>query len=322
MTIIFIGNFDGATYTTENHHKKTYEKLGHTVIPLQENRSSCEELHNAFKSVKINEPVAICWTHTHSFKFDEGYKIVGMLAYYKQIGVPTYGYHLDLWMGLHRQKDLYTDPYWLIQHFFTVDKLMADWLNENTKVQGHFLPAGVFEDEAYMAEPNHEKYPHEIIFTGAKHYHSEWSYRTKLIDWLHSTYGNRFAHFGSGGLPNLREHELNVLYASAKITVGDSLCINFDYPYYSSDRYWESMGRGAFLIYPKISGLELYCTDKKEVVYYKFDDFVQLKKLIDHYLEANEERETIRKAGHERVKAIGTYTHRLKQLLETLEKEK
>ena len=59
-------------------------------------------------------------------------------------GIPTITYHLDLWFGLKRQKDLETDEFYKnIGHFFATDKLMCDWFNENTNVKGHFLPAGV-----------------------------------------------------------------------------------------------------------------------------------------------------------------------------------
>jgi len=312
MTILFLGNFR-ASHCSEVHYKQTLEKMGHSVIALQESEATGEDIINYSKNVDY-----FFFVHTH------GWQTPGLnaaLAWLKKIGVTTFGYHLDLYMGLERESAILDYPAKL-DHFFTVDKLMADWLNTNTTTKGHYLPAGVFEEECYMAEPDYKKYPHPIVFTGAKGYHPEWPYRPQLIEWLQFNYGDMFAHYGNGGgKPTVRGHDLNTLYASAKIAVGDTLCKNFDYPYYSSDRYWESMGRGAFLIYPKITGLDLFCTDKKEVVYYRFGDFKQLRELIDYYLSANDEREAIRKAGHERVKSIGTYTVRLKQLLETLQNE-
>lgn len=318
MIILFIGNFE-VDYCTEVHHKKTYEKLGHTVIPFQENRTSALEVMKYLLGADI-----LVWTHTHSWRVDSNENIIKMLSAFRKKNIPTVGYHLDLWKGLEREKDLSSDPYWNIEHFFTVDKLMADWLNENTNTKGHFLPAGVFEDECYIAEPNHEKYPHEIVFTGSKGYHKEHGYRPKLIEWLQRTYGDRFAHYGGGGLPTLRGHELNVMYASAKIAVGDTLCKGFDYPFYLSDRAFEQPGRGAFTIFPYIRGIEFMYELGKEIVTYKFADFGQLKALIDYYISEHGkyEREQIRLAGHIRAKNTHTYTHRLSQLLETLEKEK
>ena len=56
----------------------------------------------------------------------------------------------------------------------------------------------------------------------------------------------------------IRGKELNDLYATAKVVVGDTLCKGFNYPYYFSDRLFETTGRGGFLIHPYIKGLEDY----------------------------------------------------------------
>lgn len=310
MKIAFIGNFE-AEFSTENYHKKTFEKLGHTVIQIQENKTSVKDIWD--KSVGCD---MLYWTHTHSWRVGSGPDVELMLTALKERGTPTVGYHLDLWLGLQRERDLHIDPYYkFIEHFFTVDKLMADWLNQNTKVKGHFLPAGVFEDDCFLAEPNHEKYPHEIIFTGSKGYHHEYPFRHQLIDFLHKTYGDRFAHYGGGGLPSIRGQELNVLYASAKVVVGDTLCKNFNYPWYSSDRLFEAAGRGAFLVYPDIEGLETFYEHQKEVVFYKKGDLENLKNVIDYYLDMPITMNEIRKAAVERTKKEHTYTHRLQEVL-------
>lgn len=312
MRIAFIGNHS-VDFSTETHHRKTFEKMGHEVIQFQENRTDCRTIFKTAKDCDI-----LYWTHTHGFRIGSESNVRMLLRNMKERNIPTVGYHLDLWLGLDREKDLRNDPYWGIEHFFTVDKLMADWLNTNTKTKGFFLPAGVFEDECVLGTPNREKYPHDIIFTGAKGYHHEWPYRPQLIEWLHSNYGSNFAHYGGGGLPGLRGQELNNLYASAKIVIGDTLCKNFDYPYYFSDRLFEVTGRGGFMIFPYIKGLEDHFEIGKEIVTYQFNNFGELKEKIDYYLAHNEEREAIRLAGHERTKREHTYTHRLTTLLNTI----
>lgn len=106
MKILFIGNFD-VDYTTETHHKKTFEKLGHTVIPIQENRTSIQQIEIASYGVDM-----VYWTHTHSFRIDpHPAQVASLLNRFKMRNIPTVGYHLDLWMGLQREKDLRTDPY-------------------------------------------------------------------------------------------------------------------------------------------------------------------------------------------------------------------
>lgn len=312
MKIAFIGNFD-VDYSTESHHKKTFEKLGHQVITFQENRTHVLDI-----LAKAMYCDMVFWTHTHGWRIGSDADVRRMLRDLKEAKIPTVGYHLDLWMGLQRERDLKNDPYWNIAHFFTVDKLMADWLNDNTQTKGYFLPAGVFEDECFLGTPNKEKYPHEIIFTGAKGYHPEWPYRPQLIDWLQANYGSRFGHYGNGGMAQVRGIELNNLYASAKIVIGDTLCKDFNYPYYSSDRLFEVCGRGGFLIYPQIQGLETFYKPGEEIEFYEFGDFFGLKQLINHYLVDDKEREQMRVAAFERTIHEHTYTNRLQTILNTI----
>ena len=64
--------------------------------------------------------------------------------------------------------------------------------------------------------------------------------------------------------------------------------------------------------------MEKEFTDKEHLVFYKYGNFKQLKKLIDYYLENDEERERIRIAGHELVKANYTYKNRWQTILKEL----
>lgn len=315
MIISFLGNFD-VSYTSESHHARSLECLGHKVIRLQETKVSAEKILEQASASDI-----FVWIHTHGWN-TPGKPMKEVLQILKEKNIPTLTYHLDLWMGLQRQKDMNRDDYWQIEHFFTVDKLMADWLNENTPVKGHYLQAGVFHDECYMAAPpsasSGRADQHDIIFVGSKGYHPEWSYRPKLINWLKQTYGDRFKHFGGDGLGVKRGAELNQLYADSKIVIGDTLCINYDYPYYWSDRVYETLGRGGFIIHPFIKGMEEHFTDKKHLQFYNYNDFDALKSLIDYYLMNYAEREQIRQQGHAHVKQNHTYLNRWIQILNSI----
>src|SRR2546425_6987535 len=129
------------------------------------------------------------------------------------------------------------------------------------------------------------------------------------------TYGNRFGKYGHPQ-QTIRNQELNDLYASAKIAVGDSVCVDFKHEMYWSDRVYETLGRGGFIIHPYIKGLEQEFTDKENIVFYEYGNFAQLKELIDYYLEHEFERWNIQYAGHEYVKANCTYHNRLQQMLD------
>jgi len=313
MIITFVGNF-GVSYSSETHHANTLEALGHQVIRLQEGKASVDEIYNSALGSNL-----LVWVHTHGWKTPESGEdtVDNLFKWLEQHRIPTMTYHLDLWFGINRQSDLNEDPFYkTIGHFFTVDKLMADWFNENTEVVGHYLQAGVYEPECYIDDSGGMQ--NDVIFVGSKFYHKEWQWRPQLIAWLEETYGSKFKHFGGDGLGVVRGEALNQLYKSSKIAVGDSLVLNFDYPYYWSDRVYETLGRGGFMIHPYIKGMEEHFTDKEHLVYFKFGDFEDLKQKIDYYLEHDDEREAIRQAGHEHVKKNHTYTNRWQQIIKEL----
>lgn len=312
--ITFLGNFQ-VDFSSENHHAKSLEALGHTVVKFQEGRGTTvgKVLREAVTSDLF------VWVHTHGWE-TPGQHRIDILQELRESNVPTMTYHLDLWFGLKRQNDLKDDPFYKnIGHFFATDKLMADWFNENTAVRGHFLPAGVFGPECYVHPDYDGTFDYDVIFVGSKNYHPEYPYRPKLVNALRDLYGKRFLHVGGDGDTGVvRGDELNRIYARSKIAIGDTLNINFNYPYYSSDRLFESTGRGGFTIYPNILGLDAFFEDKKEIVFYDHGNLRDLKEKIDYYLEHDEERESIRLAGHERTKREHTYVHRWKQILKEL----
>jgi hypothetical protein len=313
--IVFLGNFE-VEYSSENHHAKSLESLGHTVVKLQERVAMTEViLRHA-----LNSDLFI-WVHTHGWKTTGKITMDSVLARLNKAGVPTMTYHLDLWFGLDRQTDLSKDNFYkTIGHFFTVDKLMADWFNENTQVKGHFIPAGVYDKECYIHQDyTQESFENDIIFVGSKRYHHEYPYRPKLIEYLKKTYGKRFLHVGGDGdTGTIRGEALNRMYAKSKIGIGDSLNINFNYPYYTSDRLFESTGRGGFTIYPRIKGLEEYFEDGKDIVFYEHGNLEDLSNKIDKYLADDAEREKIRMAGHERTKNEHTYINRWSSIMNEL----
>lgn len=308
--IAFLGNFR-VDYSTETHHAKTLDSMGHEVIRLQETESTSQDIFDAARSSDL-----FVWVHTHGWKTPGRLPMNKILIKLKNLGVPTMTYHLDLWFGLKRQADLRNDSFYkTIGHFFTVDNLMADWFNKNTSVKGHFIFAGVYEKECYIHKDYNNEFDNDVIFVGSKGYHKEYPYRPQLIDFLRKTYGDRFLHVGGDGdTGTIRGDELNRIYAKSKISIGDSLNIKFNYPYYTSDRLFESTGRGGFTIYPNIKGLDQAFTEE-EIVWYEHGSLKDLKNKIDYYLEHDKEREAIRIAGHNRTKADHTYTQRWQQIL-------
>lgn len=305
LSIGFIGNFS-VPFSTENERKWSFEKLGHAVVPFQENQTTSEQLLSAAPKLDM-----LVYSHTH----DPSYVIAGLkhvFEYYKEIGVPTVSAHLDRWAWLKRVEDVGQEATWFTEHIFMADASPeAVELYDDLKLNWHYLKPAVVERDCYMAEPDREKFPHDIIFVGSRGYHPEYPFRAKLVDFLEETYGYRFGHYGNDGIRTVRQGELNTLYASAKIAVGDS-CFG-GRPNYVSDRYFETRGRGGFLVHPQVEGV-----DHEGVGFYDHPDLKNLKQVIDFYLRNDDTREFLRHKGFEHVKNYETYTHRAQQIIDTV----
>lgn len=317
MHIVFYGNY-GVDYSSESHHAKSLESLGHTVTRLQEPKVHAKDIEaEALKSDLF------CWVKTHGWHTDGD--MIEVLRNLRVAGIPSITYHLDLYRPIPERWAQYKDdPYMLaLDHFFTVDAQQADWLNANTDVKGHYLPPGVYGAECYpTSQPS--PWANDVVFVGSRGYHSGHKHRQLLLDHLERRYGPRFTRCaGDAHSGTIRGDELNRLYSNSKIVVGDTYCTPWDgkpynYPNYWSDRLPESLGRNAFLAMPYVRGMEQHFTDGEHLVFWKFGDFDALDAKIDYYLEHDDEREKIRRAGHEHVKANHTYKHRWQTILDTV----
>lgn len=297
MKIGMIGNFS-VPYSTEADRKWSFEKLGHTVITFQENRTNQVEILEA-----INELDLLIYSHTHGWNID-GLKQV--FAVYKANGVPTASVHLDRWAWLDRVKNVGQEATWFTEHIFMADgSPEAVELYERYKLNWHYLPPAVVERDCKVSEQ--KKYP-PIVFTGTKNYHKEYPFRKHMVEFLQNIYGELFAHYGNDGQAVRRGDNLNALYSGAKIVIGDS-CFG-GRPRYVSDRYYEVRGRGGFLLHPHIEGIETH-----GVAPYKSQNLVDLKRQIDYWLTHDEEREAMRIKGFEWVKNNETYTQRAEAIL-------
>jgi len=315
--LVYVGNFE-PTHSTETHISATLSSLGIDVIEAQENQVGAQ---NVIDLVREHEAEVLLWTRTWGVK--DGAR---MLEGAREAGAVTVAWHLDLYAGLPRGNGIKTDPWWRCDYVFTPDGGSPGFWQKHG-IAHHYLKPGVFRPECYLARPD-PALACDVLFVGSGgirgNYHPEWSYRGELIKFLSDTYGPRFAKWGNppmnGGRAHVRGHALNVLYASAKIVVGDALCLGpgealrprFRHERYWSDRVCETMGRGGFLIHPWIAGLDEEFENGKHLLYYPYGDFEALKALIDDWtLEGTaERRERVRLAGHEKVKRDCTYTNR------------
>ena len=303
----YIGNW-GPSHSTENHRAWGFRELGHEVREFQENGTLARDLMAAMPDLDL-----LLYSHTH----DPNYNIKGLVDVfieYERAGVPTGSAHLDRWLWLARERDMGVEATWFTKYLWMAD--MSPEMVEKLEVLGirdraHYLQPGVHAAECYQAEPDHDQFPHPIVFVGSKGYHPEYPWRPEMVDKLHRTYGDDFGHYGGGGICNLRGHDLNVLLATAEVVVGDT-CFG-GRPNYVSDRYYETRGRGGFLLHPHVEGV-----DHVGVGHYEPCDFDSLRDQIDYYRANEGEREAMRYLGHWEVKEHGTYTNRGQQILETI----
>lgn len=232
----------------------------------------------------------------------------------KNTDTPIVSWLTNIFFGImRRQKQVYQNPIFKSDIVFSTDGGHDKEFKE-AGVNHILLRQGIFQDEAFLAEPDYDTKA-EIGFIGGM-YENIWPYRIELVDWLKATYGDRFEHFGLRG--EIRHKPLNRLCATLKLVVGDSVWS----PNYWSNRVYEIIGRGGVLIMPKIPGLEKEFTPYKHYIPYNMGNFKQLKEIIDYYLEHDEEREAIRIAGFEYCKKHHTYKHRVEKMIKILEDNK
>lgn len=301
--IVYIGNFK-PPFSTENDYKKSFEALGIEVLPVQESEIRDNDIERIIEMTKDVD--FLLYTRTWA---DKG-KIWNAIN--QGSHVPTVSVHLDLYLSIDRERGLDQDPFFLADYVFSADGGHQEKFKE-LGINHFFLPPGILAESCYRGEKR-EKYSQDVIFCGSYKYHQEWDYRPLLINWLRATYGNRFRLYGSGEC--IRGKDLNDLYASAKVIVGDALYS----PNYWSDRVPETLGRGGFLIHPEVPGMEKHFTPYKHFVPYSYGDFKTLKEIIDYYIEHQDDAEQIRDAAQFHVERNHTYMQRAKEILETLKK--
>lgn len=307
MRIAYVGNFT-QSHCTENHISKTLEEMGHSVTRIQE---SPEYANSLIEVVKGHDLFLFTRTWNNLVTLEH-------LKQLKDLGIPTVSYHLDLYVGLQREAGLDDDPFWRTEFVFSPDgDPKSQDVFKSKGINHYYMRPGVFKQECIELEPNNDpELQGDVIFVGggAEYGHKEWPYRHQLVRFLEDNWPG----YRKYGHPQktVRNMELNQLYANAKIVVGDSLCLNFNHPYYWSDRVCETIGRGGFIIHPWIKGMDEEFTDGENIVFYKFNDWEDLKKKINFYLENPEERKRIQHNGFEFVKENCTYNNRLQRMLD------
>jgi len=281
--------------------------MGHEVIRIQECDAVLEDVVE-----KANRSDVFFWTRTAGQLNLDATKMLN------RIKVPTATYHLDVFVGIEREKEINTNPFFKLDYFFQTDgdPITMQKFKE-LGVNAYYLPPVCSKEECYI-NPKVKEFDYDVVFVGSYNYHREWQYRHLLIDWLESVYGNRFHRFPDDLTGTIQGQKLNQLYASAKVVVGDCLC-----PGYTKERYWsnrvpETMGRGGVLIHPRIKGLSDFFQEGKEIILYDFENFDQLGNLINYYVYHTKEADEIRKNACNVIKEKFTFDNAIESMFEIM----
>ncbi len=309
MKIVYLGNFKWS-FCTESHISKTLELMGHEVIRLQEDMTGVDHVIE-----EANNADLFLWTRTPGLLQGDGWQMI------RKIKVPKISYHLDLYMGLSREKDVPDDPF-----FFTDYVFQADGDPESMEkfkalgINAYWMPPAVYGPEMKLGTPK-EEFKHDTAFIGNYNYgHEEWrEYRQKVLDMVKDNFDYEI--YPNAEYPIVMDQTLNDVLASTQIMIGDSVCLGLTHKNYWSNRLVEEIGRGGFVIFPKIPGIETQFELDRELITYELGNMDDLKHKIKYWLEHPGERSEIQMAGFERAKRDHTFERRLQEVFKIIGKE-
>ncbi len=311
ITVAYRGNFQpdiepAQRWSTESQIALTLERLGHRVIRLQENATEWDVVEWAARKADM-----LLWTTTWN---RDPLGALATLDRLRARGIPTVGFHLDLYWGISRQAKVFEEPFFRCDHVFTADGGHEnEWIEAG--VSHHWMPPAVFEGDCYTGTPHPEVYGCEVAFVGSYPYpHPEHAQaRAQIVRFCQTEWRGRFRLWRGG----IRGSDLADLYATAKVVIGDS-CLAGLVPRYWSDRIPETLGRGGFLVHPYVEGIETEYVDGKHLRLFEAGDLHQLREIVRYYLDHDTERRAIADAGQLHVREHHTYTNRLEIVLKTV----
>lgn len=302
MKIAYIGSF-GQLYDEEGI-AKSLERLGHTVVRFEENQVKTESLYEIMQmkpDFVLMAKLKIGLVYRKWF-VDEC----------RKNGIKTVCWVPDLYWGTHRESLLSGN----IDAIFRCDLVCtpdggndARW--EERGINHRLLRQGIYDGEIGFGQKVDRDF--DIVFIGC--HNQTFSYRDKTMGALQKRYGDSFKWFGRDNTHQVRDKNLNNLFASVKIVIGDSVYSD----YYWSNRIYETIGRGGFIIHPNIKGLEKEFWYYHHFVPYDYGNYDSLFEKIDYFMDHESDRMKIIKSGMECVKENHTLLHRCKRLIKYVE---
>ena len=182
----------------------------------------------------------------------------------------------------------------------------GDWVDQDKTGKLVWLTQGADQRIAGFGTPI-EGNPPPILFTGIRRGGLA---RSSFVDEMQVNYRQSFNHIERG----LHGRELADTIAASKIVVAP------DGPV--TDRYWSNrvynmLGFGAFLLHPWSAGVAAHYKEDEEIVFYR--SRAELHDKIKYWWNRDEQRQWIAECGYKRTMAEHTYLHRCQRLMEVVE---
>lgn len=318
MRIVYVGNFKHS-WCTENYVTADARRIpGVGVMQIQEPNQIVSPTHwqrfAATVATACDGADLLIYQRTWGLPPEA----IDLWRTIEERGCRTISYHLDLYRGLKREAGVLDDPFWRTGVVFSADGDPATtaWLAEQG-IDHRWMPAAIASGEC-VTQVVHQNCP-PIVFVGspAASYHDEWPWRGELIEGLSARYGAEFFRWPTEQRGRLHGTALTSLYQSATCVVGDSLALPGHTGYWS-DRFYETVGRGGYLIGPYVPGIEHHFGDDVHLSLYDPGALDQVFGLVDAALRKPEHGRKLAKQGQEHVRAHHTYTHRVRAILDSL----
>jgi len=308
--VAYAGNFT-RSWCTEVHVAGSLEQLGHTVVRVQENNLDWARLPDLVDQAAVD---LVLWTRTWAV---DGAAALQALDELRGRGVPTVSYHLDRWWGLGREPEIHSEPFFRTDLVVTPDDQAEQWAAAG--VHHRWMPPGVYGAECGPVEPNPQRWPWPVVFVGSYPYpHPGWTqYRHNLVMKFRARFGHDFQVLPRRGQP-IRGRDLQELYATAQVVVGDSCLVGTPARYWS-DRIPETLGRGGLLIHPDVPGLAAWYATGHDLLTYPLGDFDQAVAHAEWALANPAAAQQIRDQGRATVLGRDTYAHRMAAVLAAVE---
>jgi hypothetical protein len=181
----------------------------------------------------------------------------------------------------------------------------GDWVNEDATGKLLWLPQGA--DGRVVGRGTRRDRAKPLLFTGEVKNSGQGrqAWYNKLVD----RFGPQLTHYRNG----VHGREMADAIASHHITLAPAQPVTDSY---WSNRIWNALGFGAFLLHPYCARLADMYQDGHDLVFYH--DVEDMFAMIDKYIHEVDDRHSVAENGLNRTLAEHTYRHRCMELLATI----